>query len=116
VVTHDYYGISLVPAWQTYRDQRTSVRNGPSGSLKDYVTRIATATPDRVQVEFCNYDDGVTVDATGVVVDDRTVVHNANADLVLDSGRWLIDRTAETATNDVPQGAANPCIGQWLLR
>ena len=62
VVTPDYYGLSLIPAWQGYQEQATSVRNGPSGPVQDYVTQVTPVGPDSVSVEFCNYDDGVTYD------------------------------------------------------
>ncbi len=64
VVTRDYLGLSLIPAWEDYRSKGTTVRNGPSGPIRDYLTKVTAASAERVEAEYCNYDDGTTIEAS----------------------------------------------------
>jgi hypothetical protein len=112
VVTHEYYGVSLIPAWTQYRSDKQAVRDGPSGQLKSVVTAILPLDDAHVEGQYCTYDDSVTyslVDSS--IVDESIIVQRATGTFVRDNATWRLDRV-EMGVSDDPSNGSRTCLSE----
>jgi hypothetical protein len=101
VVTHEFYGVSLLPAWTAYRNENQAVRDGASGPLRSLVTAVEPLDGEHVTVWYCTYDDSVTYSlADGTVIDDSIVVQRATGTFVNRDASWVLDHVALDASDD----------------
>jgi hypothetical protein len=101
VVTREFYGVSLIPAWSAYRDAKEAVRDGPSGPLRSVVAAVEPLDSDHVSVKYCTYDDSITYSLTdGLDIDDSVVVQRATGTFVRNDTFWLLDGVVMGPSNE----------------
>jgi hypothetical protein len=107
VATTDFLGLFWVPKWQLAKDAGTAAKPGPRGELRVLLTSLNVQDDEHVTVQYCYYDDGLTVRVDdGSVVDGDAYLDRGTVRFVRSTGAWLVN---DFSSSSFVRSASNPC-------